>query len=86
MTSHRERGGGAMTGATGDLTPDETGSAFVPAELREVADPEQHADVTTGQASDAPGQRTDTAAPARQHPASTSADEGDERSEHEERF
>lgn len=86
MTSHRERGGGGMTGATGDLTPDETGSAFVPGELREVADPEQHADVTTGQAPDAPDQPGDTAAPARHHPASAPADEGDERSEHEERF
>lgn len=75
-----------MTGATGDLTPEETDEDFVPGERREVTDPEQHADVTTEQASDAPPQRDDTAEPTGHHPASAPADEGDERSEHEERF
>lgn len=50
MTADRNAGGGGMTGATGDLTPDAMGTRpFVPAETREIADPEQHADVTQAQ-------------------------------------
>jgi hypothetical protein len=41
--------GGAMTGATGDLTPDDADQPFVPAELREISDPEHQADLTTTQ-------------------------------------
>ncbi len=41
MTSDRESGGGGMTGATGDLTPDAPTEDFEPGERREVegADP-----------------------------------------------
>ena len=41
-----EPGGGGMTGATGSLTPDEIDEPFVPAELREVTDPDAHASAT----------------------------------------
>ena len=39
-----------MTGATGDLTPDDSAEPFVPAEWREVSDPEHQADLTVSQA------------------------------------
>ena len=39
-----------MTGATGDLTPDDADQPFVPAEWREVSDPEHQADLTVSQA------------------------------------
>jgi hypothetical protein len=39
MTSHDRRAIGAMTGATGSLTPDDADEPFVPAEQREIADP-----------------------------------------------
>ena len=44
-----EAGGGGMTGATGDLTPDDADAPFIPAELREISDPDHQADVTTAQ-------------------------------------
>jgi len=37
---------GGMTGATGSLTPDDPDEAFVPAETREVSDPEAARDIT----------------------------------------
>jgi hypothetical protein len=37
---------GALTGATGSLTPDDPDDAFVPAETREVTDPEAARDIT----------------------------------------
>ena len=37
---------GAMTGATGSLTPDDPDDAFVPAETREVSDAEAARDIT----------------------------------------
>ena len=37
MTRPNESGGGGMTGATGDLTPDDEDEPFVPAERREIA-------------------------------------------------
>lgn len=43
-----------MTGATGDLTPDSAEDAFVPGELREVADPEEQARMTREQGAHAP--------------------------------
>jgi len=50
VTDDRNAGGGGMTGATGDLTPDTMGTRpFVPAETREIADPDQRADVTQAQ-------------------------------------
>jgi hypothetical protein len=57
MTDRQDRGGGGMTGATGDLTPDETDEPFVPGELREMADPDGRARVTAEQGAAAPAQR-----------------------------
>jgi len=56
MSRPNESGRGGMTGATGDLTPDESDHSFVPAELREISDPEHQAEVTTAQGRHAPGQ------------------------------
>lgn len=58
-------GGGGMTGATGDLTPDETDRAFDPGERREVEDPEHHADMTQAQGRSAPAQQGDVGDPER---------------------
>ena len=44
-----EPGEGAMTGATGSLTPDSATDEFVPAERREISDPEHLRDVTVTQ-------------------------------------
>ncbi|MCV0403605.1 MAG: hypothetical protein K5924_07815 [Chloroflexi bacterium] len=59
----RNSGGGGMTGATGDLTPDASTRAFEPGELKEVAGPESQADVTVDQASRAPAQAGDIGEP-----------------------
>jgi hypothetical protein len=40
MTRPNESGGGGMTGATGDLTPDDADHPFIPAEQREISSPE----------------------------------------------
>lgn len=60
-----ERGSssGGLTGATGDLTPDESQRDLEPGEWREVADPVHHADVTRSQGSAAPSQRGDVGDP-----------------------
>ena len=60
-----ERGSssGGLTGATGDLTPDESQRDLKPGEWREVADPVHHADVTRSQAAAAPSQRGDVGDP-----------------------
>lgn len=39
MTDRIEPGGGGMTGATGDLTPDDD-TSFVPGERRQIEEPE----------------------------------------------
>lgn len=57
-------GGGGMTGATGDLTPDDAQEAFVPGETREAGDSRQHADVTVAQGREAPAQRGEEGDPA----------------------
>jgi hypothetical protein len=41
-----EVGEGGMTGATGELTPESSAEAFIPAERREASDAEHQADVT----------------------------------------
>ena len=43
-----------MTGATGDLTPEDADEAFVPGERREIEDPDARARVTTEQGASAP--------------------------------
>lgn len=54
-----ERGSstGGMTGATGDLTPDEAQRDFEPGEWREAVDPAHHANVTHVLAARAPAQQ-----------------------------
>lgn len=52
-----------MTGATGDLTPDEIQRDLVTGERREVSDPERQADVTQAQAARAPAQSGDLGDP-----------------------
>jgi hypothetical protein len=46
MSSDDRRGIGAMTGATGSLTPDDVDEPFVPAEQREISDPKRARQVT----------------------------------------
>ena len=46
MTDRLDPGGGGLTGATGDLTPDESAEPFEPAERREIDDAEQRGRVT----------------------------------------
>jgi hypothetical protein len=64
-----DTGGGAMTGATGDLTPDDSDAAFVPGELREVADPAHQAEVTAAQGRAAPAQHGETGDPGMDEPS-----------------
>jgi hypothetical protein len=49
--TRRDQSGGALTGATGDLTPDDIQRDFEPGEWREASDPAHQADVTRSQAS-----------------------------------
>jgi hypothetical protein len=56
-----------MTGATGDLTPDDDDEAFVPAELREISDPEHQGDVTAAHGRNAPAQHGDIGSPGESH-------------------
>ncbi|MGH2380893.1 MAG: hypothetical protein ACRDG7_06685 [Candidatus Limnocylindria bacterium] len=52
-----------MTGATGNLTPDDSDMPFVPAESREVSDPDDQARVTATQGRHAPAQSGDIGEP-----------------------
>lgn len=63
MTRPNPDGGGGMTGATGDLTPDDADRPFVPAELREISDPEHQAEVTAGHSRAAPAQQAELGEP-----------------------
>lgn len=56
MSERLDPGGGGLTGATGDLTPDESDEAFVPAERREQAGARAQGSVTYHQAMAAPAQ------------------------------
>jgi hypothetical protein len=64
----RELSSGAMTGATGDLTPDDSDDEFVPAERREMTDPRHQADVTAAQGRLAPAQAGDIGEPGEDRP------------------
>jgi hypothetical protein len=55
---------GALTGATGDLTPDDTDRAFVPGERREIEDAGSRGDVTYRQGAGAPAQHGEVGDPA----------------------
>jgi hypothetical protein len=46
VSERTDPGGGGLTGATGDLTPDESAEPFEPAERREVDDPDARGRVT----------------------------------------
>lgn len=62
--NERTGAGGGMTGATGDLTPDATDEAFVPAERRELEDEAARAEVTYRQGMSAPAQTGEVGDPA----------------------
>ncbi|MDQ3690697.1 MAG: hypothetical protein M3406_11840 [Chloroflexota bacterium] len=66
--TERNPSGGAMTGATGGLTPDELAEPFIPAERREVSDPQAQAAVTAAQAARAPAQAGDVGDPGSDRP------------------
>ena len=74
MTRRNESGGGGMTGATGDLTPDDAETPFIPAEQRKISDPEPH-EAAADEAGDRPAGGT---------PPGES--DGDDVSDHEEHF
>jgi hypothetical protein len=63
MSRPNPSGGGGMTGATGDITPEGADEPFVPAELREISDPEHQADVTTAQGRVAAAQHEEQGSP-----------------------
>ncbi len=63
MTDRPEVGGGGMTGATGDLTPESTDEAFDPGERREAEDPRHAGQVTSSQIRRAPAQAGDVGDP-----------------------
>jgi hypothetical protein len=92
VTDRDNPGGGGLTGATGDLTPDAPDQAFEPAERREVAGPDR-AQVTDRQGS-AVLAPEDPAYGMEIHPAAGSEDRserearigGDELTDSEERF
>ena len=93
--TRRDRSGGGLTGATGDLTPDDIQRDFEPGEWREASDPAHHADVTRSQGSHAREHVTpsepedDDEAPPDAHEAHEPRDSrigGDERADQEEHF
>lgn len=62
MTDRDNPGGGGLTGATGDLTPEAPDQAFEPGERREVSGPGR-AQVTFRQGSAAPAQQGEVGEP-----------------------
>ncbi len=88
--NERNPSSGAMTGATGALTPDDLPEPFIPAERREVSDVETQAALTAAQGRRAPIQagairepRSDggptTTTPTSPESSSASASDGDTR-------
>jgi hypothetical protein len=65
--TRRDQSSGGLTGATGDLTPDDIQRDFEPGEWREASDPSHQADVTRAQASHH-----------HEHPTAGAGDEHDE--------
>jgi hypothetical protein len=63
VTERIDPGGGGLTGATGDLTPDGSDEPFVPAERREQAGERAQGNVTYHQAAAAPAQQGEIGAP-----------------------
>jgi hypothetical protein len=60
-------GGGGLTGATGDLTPDDTDEPFVPAERREQAGEHSQGSVTYRQGTSASAQQGEIGDPGVEH-------------------
>ncbi|HEX5039720.1 MAG TPA: hypothetical protein VFW95_06275 [Candidatus Limnocylindria bacterium] len=86
--TERTGSGGGMTGATGDLTPDENPDELVTGERREIEGPTGQAAVTHLQAGDPPEDEGPTDLGTREgpEPQSDTRIGGDEASEGEERF
>jgi hypothetical protein len=90
--TRRDQSGGGMTGATGDLTPDDIQRDFEPGEWREASDAAHHADVTRSHASHAHEHVTPDESDAVDDPAHEDAEGreprigGDERADQEEHF
>lgn len=82
VTNRREPGGGGMTGATGDLTPADADVPFVPAERREISDPQHQAEVTTSHGRGAPAQQADLGDPGESHGSGGAPRDGGTGSEH----
>jgi hypothetical protein len=85
--SSKDHSGGGMTGATGDLTPDDIQRDFEPGEWREAADAKHQAEVTRSQASR--GHEHATSPDDTDEPSGEAEDRepwigGDERADHEE--
>ena len=83
----KDHSSGGMTGATGDLTPDDIQRDFEPGEWREASDAKHQAEVTRSQASHR--HETPRSADATDDPAAEGADRearigGDDRAEVEE--
>jgi hypothetical protein len=68
VSDRTDRGGGGMTGATGDLTPDGSDEPFVPAERREQAGEHGQGSVTYHQGASASAQRGEVGEPGTQGP------------------
>jgi hypothetical protein len=82
MTRPDRSGDGGMTGATGDLTPDDAVGEFVPAERREISDPEHQAEVTTAHGRGAPAQHGELGEPGESSGAGAAPRDGGTGSEH----
>ena len=82
MTRPDRSGDGGMTGATGDLTPDDAVGEFIPAERREISDPEHQAEVTTAHGRGAPAQHGERGAPGESHGGGGAPRDGGTGSEH----
>jgi hypothetical protein len=67
VTDRRDPGGGGMTGATGDLTPDDSDAPFVPAERREQAGEHGQGSVTYHQGAAASAQQGEVGEPGVEH-------------------
>jgi hypothetical protein len=90
----RDSSSGGMTGATGDLTPDEIQRDFEPGEWREASDPAHQGDVTRAHASHAHSDRGNVPPEAPETPPAEgetgevreSRIGGDDRQDHEDHF
>ena len=82
MTRPDRSGEGGMTGATGDLTPDDAAGEFIPAERREISDPEHQAEVTAGHGRGAPAQHGEFGVPGESHASGGAPRDGGTGSEH----